>query len=392
VEKAICANPELADLDREINAMNTRVVHRPAATIRAQARALQREQDAFIARRNAGFGRPDYDLRKAMKEADAESAGGRRRLLAVNRRPRRWPGSARFEPRGGLRDKASEAVPRSTPAFREPIMRSFVSPICRQRDICHCILTSFGAPPRRPPSRRSSARPLTAAEPAKLIESCTALIDNPATPEADRLDATITRAAALHSGQTAKALAEIDAVIAKDPNRARAFRARGEILRQTGKTEAAFEALNEAIRLEPDNANGYANRGNAFNNAGKYDRAIEDYNEALRLKPDFAQAFSDRGAAWYFKGEYQKAIADYDEAIRLEPNNARDLHQPRRGLPQDRPHRPRAARMIRRRSGSIRRSRNSSTIAASTSPPMAITKARSPTTTKRSRSAPSRNS
>ena len=31
-------------------------------------RALQREQDAFIARRNAEFGRPGYDLRKAMKE------------------------------------------------------------------------------------------------------------------------------------------------------------------------------------------------------------------------------------------------------------------------------------------------------------------------------------
>ena len=78
-----------------------------------------------------------------------------------------------------------------------------------------------------------------------LIESCTALIENAATPEADRLDATITRAVALHnSGQTDKALAEIAAVIARDPDRARAFRARGEIMRQLGKTEAAFEALN----------------------------------------------------------------------------------------------------------------------------------------------------
>ena len=31
-------------------------------------RALQREQDEFIARRNAAFGRPDYDLQKAMRE------------------------------------------------------------------------------------------------------------------------------------------------------------------------------------------------------------------------------------------------------------------------------------------------------------------------------------
>jgi tetratricopeptide (TPR) repeat protein len=66
VEKAICANPELADLDREINAMNIRVIGE--ARNPREARTLQREQDAFIARRNAEFGRPGYDLRKALKE------------------------------------------------------------------------------------------------------------------------------------------------------------------------------------------------------------------------------------------------------------------------------------------------------------------------------------
>ena len=66
VEKAICANPELADLDREIDAMNIRIIGEARNSV--QARTLQREQNAFIARRNAGFGRPGYDLRKAMKE------------------------------------------------------------------------------------------------------------------------------------------------------------------------------------------------------------------------------------------------------------------------------------------------------------------------------------
>jgi tetratricopeptide (TPR) repeat protein len=66
VEKAICANPELADLDRGINAMNVRIIGE--ARNYDDARALQREQDAFVARRNAEFGRPGFDLRKAMKE------------------------------------------------------------------------------------------------------------------------------------------------------------------------------------------------------------------------------------------------------------------------------------------------------------------------------------
>jgi tetratricopeptide (TPR) repeat protein len=70
VEKAICADPELADLDREIFAANARAI-REAKSMQnpsPDARALQREQDAFIARRNAQFGRPGYDLRKAMTE------------------------------------------------------------------------------------------------------------------------------------------------------------------------------------------------------------------------------------------------------------------------------------------------------------------------------------
>ena len=68
VEKAICANPELANLDREINAVNTKAVHDASNDSPRAGRALQREQDAFLARRNASFGQPGYDLQKAMRE------------------------------------------------------------------------------------------------------------------------------------------------------------------------------------------------------------------------------------------------------------------------------------------------------------------------------------
>jgi len=66
VEKAICANRELADLDREVYAANARVIHE--ARGEGEAKKLQREQDQFIAGRNAGFGRPGYDLKKAMQD------------------------------------------------------------------------------------------------------------------------------------------------------------------------------------------------------------------------------------------------------------------------------------------------------------------------------------
>ncbi|QPF87965.1 DUF1311 domain-containing protein [Bradyrhizobium genosp. L] len=66
VEKAICANAALADLDREIGAATFRAVR--AAQDPHQARELQRVQDQFIARRNAEFGKPGYDLENEMRE------------------------------------------------------------------------------------------------------------------------------------------------------------------------------------------------------------------------------------------------------------------------------------------------------------------------------------
>lgn len=68
VEKAICASPELTNLDREINAVNAKAVREAAKDGPRAGRALQREQDNFVDRRNAGFGRPGYDLGQEMRK------------------------------------------------------------------------------------------------------------------------------------------------------------------------------------------------------------------------------------------------------------------------------------------------------------------------------------
>ena len=65
VEKAICGNPDLVTLDRQIIAVNTRVVGRAGPR---GGPAMQREQDDFVARREASYGKPDYDLQRAMSE------------------------------------------------------------------------------------------------------------------------------------------------------------------------------------------------------------------------------------------------------------------------------------------------------------------------------------
>ena len=100
VEKAICANPELANLDREINAVNTKVVRdatvdSPRAGAAPAARAGRIHSAPQCRVRPAG-------LRPAKGDAGAAGppAGGR----AVLR-----PAPA-FEPRGRCGDKGSDAA------------------------------------------------------------------------------------------------------------------------------------------------------------------------------------------------------------------------------------------------------------------------------------------
>jgi tetratricopeptide (TPR) repeat protein len=66
VEKVICANPELADLDREVEGSYVRAA--AGKMTPQQARTLRREQQEYISRRNAEYGRPGYDLKKAMRD------------------------------------------------------------------------------------------------------------------------------------------------------------------------------------------------------------------------------------------------------------------------------------------------------------------------------------
>jgi uncharacterized protein len=82
VEKAICANPDLANLDREIDVANTLAVQEAGRGTR-QGRELRRQQDDFRATRSASFGRPGYDLQTAMQVRllqlrgnDGKSPGG----------------------------------------------------------------------------------------------------------------------------------------------------------------------------------------------------------------------------------------------------------------------------------------------------------------------------
>jgi uncharacterized protein YecT (DUF1311 family) len=69
VEKAICSDAELAQLDRDMNAAFREALTRLPG---AKAKALRQEQQAFIANRDHMFGRPSYQLKKEMRRRKLE--------------------------------------------------------------------------------------------------------------------------------------------------------------------------------------------------------------------------------------------------------------------------------------------------------------------------------
>ena len=71
VEKAICSDTELAQLDRDMNADFQEALVRLSG---AKAAALRQQQRAFIANRDRMFGRPSYQLKHEMRRREQELA------------------------------------------------------------------------------------------------------------------------------------------------------------------------------------------------------------------------------------------------------------------------------------------------------------------------------
>lgn len=65
VEKAICADLELSQLDRDLDAEFRQALEKAEPK---RAALLRTAQENFIATRNMSFGQAGYDLRRAMNE------------------------------------------------------------------------------------------------------------------------------------------------------------------------------------------------------------------------------------------------------------------------------------------------------------------------------------
>ncbi len=119
-----------------------------------------------------------------------------------------------------------------------------------------------------------------------------------------------------------EALAEVDALIAKNAKDADAHYVRGWILSRTGKNNnEAVAAYDKAYELDARLADAAYNAGVVLGRSGDAKQAILRFERALKTNPKHVDAAYNAGQSFYDLGEFKEAAAKWEIAARLSPED-----------------------------------------------------------------------
>jgi len=116
-------------------------------------------------------------------------------------------------------------------------------------------------------------------------------------------------------GETAKAWADADRVVALAPDNIAGYEARSALHERARQFALAARDFDPVIRLKPDQAFGYNDRCWLRAIAGELPGALADCNKALALAPDYGAALDSRAFVYFRMGDYAKAREEYDAAV-----------------------------------------------------------------------------
>ncbi len=135
------------------------------------------------------------------------------------------------------------------------------------------------------------------------------------TPEAEAL-------ALLAAGRLAEAQAAWRAILARNPDDARALHFLGCALAQAGHAAEGLALVDRSLALAPRDAAFLNNRARLLADAGRADEAIADLTRAVRWEPGFAAAWLHLGTMLRSAGRADESIAALRRAASLEPGKA----------------------------------------------------------------------
>lgn len=84
--------------------------------------------------------------------------------------------------------------------------------------------------------------------------------------------------------------------------------------------DRAIAEIDAALALQPENATLYLERGQRVLLLYEWDRVLADYNRALALDPLLAEAYFQRGILFYSTASWPDAALDFEHYLELEPD------------------------------------------------------------------------
>ena len=126
--------------------------------------------------------------------------------------------------------------------------------------------------------------------------------------------------------QAMEEAANIDAVLAQNPEEETAMLLRGKVKEADGKDEEAEEDYKLVTEINPFNEQAYLYLGQLYINQKKLTEAIGLFDEAIELNPNFAEAYKERGRAKLLNGDKDGSVEDMKKSLELNPKEEAGLN------------------------------------------------------------------
>ncbi|MFM7016406.1 MAG: tetratricopeptide repeat protein [Bacteroidota bacterium] len=125
------------------------------------------------------------------------------------------------------------------------------------------------------------------------------------------------------NGQLEKAITDLKAAIALNPNSADNYNNLGLYLGENKMYDESFAAFQKALSIKPNFDKVYYNRGNIFAQQNNFRAAISNYKNALTINPSYADAYNNLGNCYAVLGVKDSSLYWFNESVKLDPSNGK---------------------------------------------------------------------
>ena len=126
----------------------------------------------------------------------------------------------------------------------------------------------------------------------------------------------------LLKGRPAEALAELEAVLAAEPQHMDAWCHRAAALAELGRDAESLDCADRASDLDPDSGSAAFRRGHALERLRRFDEAQAAFERVVALQAQDATAWHRLGLLQHRRGQLPAALASQDRVLALAPTHA----------------------------------------------------------------------